>query len=537
MRFAFRRAPSRLWAGIAIVTWLAVLAPRPGWAEAKIALLIGNRDYNEAVGRLENPLNDIHLVGEALTGIGFTVTTVENAGFRDLRRALGEHVARVRAAGTGTVAVFYYAGHGAANAVDKRNYLIPVDVETANDTSLWSESIDLQADVLDRLSQQAPEAVHYVVFDACRSELKLRIRGLRSIEPEEKGFNRSPDHGNVLVAFSTAPNRTASDGGAVVGRGPYARAFAEEVVKAGIEARTMFINTQTRVRQSAAQEPWLSMPPLPPVYLAGFGAASQPATPSPPISQAEAFGLERASVQRTIAPVFAELLADDGVPAGGAFNIASKWPTSALTICFLDGRSELNATVATVARQWTLYGKIGFDFGDWNDPRRCDAPGGISDVRVSYMQDGNWSYIGNQSQRVPPTVPTLNLASVRNAEAAAVAEGKHSQEILHEFGHVLGFMHNWAAPGADCDAEINWDQAYGVFAVMGWSRETVDANLRQSMTTSSTTAPLVGTFDRRSIMSYELPEKIFIGGRNSRCYSSPSSNLSLRDKLAVFKYY
>lgn len=526
------------WPKILMFTCLALLAARSSWAETKLALLIGNRDYTENVGRLENPLNDIRVVGDALRTIGFTVTSLENAGFRDIRRAVGEYAAKVRAAGPGTVSVFYYAGHGAANADDGRNYLIPTDVDTADDTSLWSNSIDLQADVLDKLSQQAPDAIHYVVFDACRNELKLRIKGVRSLEPEEKGFNRLPDFGNFLIAFSTAPKRTASDGGAGVDNGPYARAFAEEVVKAGVEARTMFINVQTRVRQSVAQLPWLSMPPLPAIYLAGAGggrAASPAAAQSRPLSQAEAFSLERASVQRSIGPIFDQLLADEGVLAGGAFHTELKWLTRSVAVCFLDGVPELNAAVATVARKWTLYGNIDFDFGDWANPRRCSSSGETSSVHLSYKGNGNWSYIGTQSRMVPTPMPTINLQSLRDVGASDVVAGKHDREILHEFGHVLGFDHNWAAPGANCSAEMDWEKVYIEFGKMRWPREMIDFNIRRPMEAHS--FDTIGSFDRLSVMSYELPENLFKNGKKSPCFFAPSQNLSLRDKLAVYKYF
>src|SRR5262249_49922384 len=51
--------------------------------------------------------------------------------------------------------------------------------------------------------------------------------------------------------------------------GPYAKILAEELIKPGIEAVTMFRNVQLRVKQTIGQDPWLSFPSLPPVYFAG----------------------------------------------------------------------------------------------------------------------------------------------------------------------------------------------------------------------------------------------------------------------------
>ena len=75
------------------------------------------------------------------------------------------------------------------------------------------------------------------------------------------------DTAGLLIAYATAPRRTASDVGN--GGGPYAKTLAEEMVKSGIEAVTMFRNVQLKVKQSIGQDPWLSFPSLPAVYFAG----------------------------------------------------------------------------------------------------------------------------------------------------------------------------------------------------------------------------------------------------------------------------
>jgi hypothetical protein len=53
------------WVALALV-FLTLAAPA-ALAEKRIALLIGNKDYKPGVGALVNPLNDVRLVGEALS--------------------------------------------------------------------------------------------------------------------------------------------------------------------------------------------------------------------------------------------------------------------------------------------------------------------------------------------------------------------------------------------------------------------------------------------------------------------------------------
>jgi hypothetical protein len=73
-------------------------------------------------------------------------------------------------------------------------------------------------EVLAILRNEAANAAHYLVLDACRNTLK----GARGA----KGFVPIGKQNGVLVAFATEPDKTASDTGS--GSGPYAAALAAE---------------------------------------------------------------------------------------------------------------------------------------------------------------------------------------------------------------------------------------------------------------------------------------------------------------------
>jgi uncharacterized caspase-like protein len=231
----------------------------------RFALLIGNSNYTQKVGPLKNPRNDVALVGEALRNLGFTVTILQDADYRTMDTALKRYVADVRRAGKGAISFFYYSGHGVANPETQINYLIPVDLADPSDNAIWYQSFQ-QNDIIEKLSKQAPDATHYVVFDACRNELNLSAAATKALGAE-KGFVPIQQTSGLLLAYSTAPNKTASDVGD--GAGPYARVLAEELVKPGVEAVTMFRNVQIRVKETIGQDPWLSFPSLPSVYFAG----------------------------------------------------------------------------------------------------------------------------------------------------------------------------------------------------------------------------------------------------------------------------
>ena len=257
----------------------------PALAETRIALLIGNQAYNPKVGPLRNPHDDIALVGAALKSLGFSVTEVMDADYRTMDAAIKRHAATVRREGQGTISLFYYSGHGAADPDTRTNYLIPIDVEEADDTDLWNYSLNLN-NIVEGLRVQAPAATHYVVFDACRNELNLMRKGQKALA--DKGFVPLAYTPGVMVAYATAPGKTAADTGS--GGGPYAKVLAEELIKPGVEAMTMFRRVALRVNREIGQDPWMSSSTLPEVYFAGEPAAAKPA-PSPLSEASQAWAL------------------------------------------------------------------------------------------------------------------------------------------------------------------------------------------------------------------------------------------------------
>jgi uncharacterized caspase-like protein len=113
-----------------------IISSNPASAGERLALLIGNQNYFEKVGALHNPHKDIALISASLRQLGFKVTEIRDANYRAMETVVKKYIADINAAGTGTISFFYYSGHGAANAETRINYLIPVDVESADDASL-----------------------------------------------------------------------------------------------------------------------------------------------------------------------------------------------------------------------------------------------------------------------------------------------------------------------------------------------------------------------------------------------------------------
>ena len=252
----------------AIVLLVLLATSSAAHAEKRIALLIGNQQYSKDIGPLANPHNDVALLEQSLRVLGFEVIVQRDTSLGDLTRAVSGYARKLRSAGTNAVGFFYYSGHGAADG--GVNYLIPVDVKTTETGELWDQSLRL-TEITRKLKSEAGNATHFVVFDACRNNLKLRQMGSRGLV-QSKGFVPVVQEAGMLIAYATAEGELASDVGAGEAAGPYAKVLAEEIVKPGVEAVTMFRRVQVRVRSTIGQEPWLGFSALGEVHLAGFRA-------------------------------------------------------------------------------------------------------------------------------------------------------------------------------------------------------------------------------------------------------------------------
>src|SRR5262249_46951117 len=183
---------------------------------------------------------------DALKKVGFELgKPIENASRSEMLGAIYAFASALKAAGPDAVGFLYYSGHGAASQGE--NYLIPVDVSEPSTEQLRIQGVK-QSEVLAILRDEAPNAAHYLVLDACRNNLQGARGG--------KGFVPVGQQNGVLVAFSTEPGKTASDTGAA--SGPYAAALAAELVKPGQIDLLMFHNIRIDVisKTKGDQVPW-----------------------------------------------------------------------------------------------------------------------------------------------------------------------------------------------------------------------------------------------------------------------------------------
>ncbi len=254
------------------------IAPQPAQqpaqlSERRVALVIGNGAYKHAPP-LPNPANDARLMAEALRAIGFELVggrALTDVGTKaELDQAVRRFGEMIRGGGVG---VFFYAGHGVQ--VDGKNYLIPVNADVGSRAQIKYELVDADY-VLDEMNESSTK-VNLVILDACRNN-PFAGRGLRAVSP---GLATVLAPKGTLIAYSTAPGKTAADG---TGKNsPFSESLARQLRTPGQRIEDVFINVGVEVEQATggAQSPWQSNSLRGIFCLSGTcGQASAVATPA-----------------------------------------------------------------------------------------------------------------------------------------------------------------------------------------------------------------------------------------------------------------
>ena len=232
----------RLLLAVALCAW-AVAAPAAATAEKRVALVLGNDKYPGAP--LRNPVNDANAVAAKLREVGFEVVLRTNVTQRELTRAVRDFGEKIT---PGSVALFYYAGHGMQ--ARGKNYLIPVDADITTESSISIEAVDVER-VLDQLGAAR---VSVVVLDACRNNpFERRLRSGAGA-----GLAQIDAPAGTLIAYATAPGKIALDG---EGRhAPYTEALLKAIDTPGLKVEDVFKQVRISVLKMTAsrQIPWES---------------------------------------------------------------------------------------------------------------------------------------------------------------------------------------------------------------------------------------------------------------------------------------
>jgi hypothetical protein len=140
----------------------------------RVALVIGSGG-DEAWGKLATTRNDATLVAATLARQGFEISgggAVIDPDKPHLLQAIG---AFIHAIGPGTIALFYYAGHGVQD--DGRNFIVPAGAAIPQAERDYDRNlVGVDNIVLGRM-QQANASLSILVLDACRDHPSLLAQG------------------------------------------------------------------------------------------------------------------------------------------------------------------------------------------------------------------------------------------------------------------------------------------------------------------------------------------------------------------------
>ncbi len=196
------------------------------------------------------------------------------------------------------------------------------------------------------------------------------------------------------------------------------------------------------------------------------------------------------------------------------------WPNGkTLRARFLDGNPETQAKVQKIAQEWTAYANLKLEFGASGD----------AEIRISFKEPGSWAYVGTKVLSAPKDGPTVNLGFVTRA----TPEEEISRYVLHEFGHVLGMIHEHQNP----NARIHWNQksVYDFFsgAPNFLARDMINSTILQQYTVEVLPHYKDKPFDPKSIMQYTFPASLTLDGT----VFEQGSSLSDGDKEFARKLY
>ncbi|MEA2988165.1 MAG: hypothetical protein QOG83_876 [Alphaproteobacteria bacterium] len=242
---------------------------------------------------------------------------------------------------------------------------------------------------------------------------------------------------------------------------------------------------------------------------------------------------------------------------------SNKWtPGKTVKVAFNGGNSRLHELIARAASEWADYANIKFDFGRDADGNyrlwSADDKDYAADVRISFSNPGYWSILGSDSSNpdiAQPYQPSMNFEGFDKGlpfDWAGV--------VRHEFGHALSVQHEHQHPKVDCGWRWDDEDGYemttndrgeftrdplghfpGIYRWMGgppnnWPKSQVDFNVRALQEDESAFG--FGEFDKLSIMKYYFPDRMYVQGKDSVCYTGdPNNELSAEDKARIAEFY
>ncbi len=213
-------------------------------AADRVALLVGNGNFDNPALSLANPINDVTDLETALSDLGFRVTVLRDGTRSQMLNGLARFSADAKGA---EVAMFFFAGHGVQYTGE--NYLIGREFSVANTRTLLNSSVTLTE--IRRSFERARPKTGLIFVDACR-DAPFDIA-----EIEQTGLARTSGGAGLMFVYSTDPGNVAFDGS---GRNSvFTSALLDHIGTPNLDVRLLIgrVRQQVVMKTAGKQVPWV----------------------------------------------------------------------------------------------------------------------------------------------------------------------------------------------------------------------------------------------------------------------------------------
>ena len=202
----------------------------PALAERRVALVIGNSDYQHAPA-LPNPRRDAQAMAAIFQKAGFDVVSVEtDIGSLQLKRAIAQFEDE---AGRSDIAVVYFSGYGIA--IQGIDYLVAADAKPPGDRDAIAALV-----TLDSLAKAVDGAkrLRLVILDASRGDPFATAAKTAAPQVAQDGLAEPEPKPGALIALAAIAGSWAEEGDG--DHSTYTSALLRNLFTPGLDIRLAF---------------------------------------------------------------------------------------------------------------------------------------------------------------------------------------------------------------------------------------------------------------------------------------------------------
>lgn len=215
---------------------LAVLVGlSPANAATGIALLISNDTYDDQLGTLQSPANDVELIRKSLIETGFPadrIKVLKNVSRLDMLLAAEQFAFATRNLTKDDIVFFHYAGFGFRDE-NSTLRLVPVSAHDYPKMSFRNETISFSREIVQPLALADTPAAIVLSVDARQFHVKDQ-------KPTMPVFGDVPKIKGQLISFSADSRQAAKDHLEGETVSPYAKALAKKLAEPGMTLTRAF---------------------------------------------------------------------------------------------------------------------------------------------------------------------------------------------------------------------------------------------------------------------------------------------------------